>query len=330
MVFQHLVWKILSGEYDAVVLGQEAKYASNVVLFVLAKLKGMTVVLWGFGYHVEMGFDPTKHWKGITRITVAVKNFWARQADAFLAYSRFGAKYLVENGMPPDRVTILNNTIDIDEHCRYHEEIRGIDPLQIRREFGLRPESVVLLVVGRLIPVKQVDAMLQALREIHQSNRCDRVVETLIIGDGQERAALEEQARGLPFVRFEGHVSDPRMMARYMKVAAGVVLPGAVGLAVNHALAHGRPVITRDYPVRIPEFEYIENDVNGLVSGESIGEFIDALILFIESPDLQARLQAGALKSREALRLSNMVSMFQTGVQGAVRRKRGLVPTQGV
>ena len=54
-------------------------------------------------------------------------------------------------------------------------------------------------------------------------------------------------------------------LSRIFRASDAVVIPGYVGLAVNHAFAHGLPVITCQSEIHSPEIEYIENDVNGLI-----------------------------------------------------------------
>src|ERR1700751_5414450 len=55
-IYQPVIWEILSGRYDLVVLGHEIKFLSNILLALLCKARGMRVLYWGFGYHVEVGF----------------------------------------------------------------------------------------------------------------------------------------------------------------------------------------------------------------------------------------------------------------------------------
>ena len=55
-VYQPVLKEILTGGYDAVVLSAEAKFIANTALALLAPLRGIAVLYWGFGYHPQRGF----------------------------------------------------------------------------------------------------------------------------------------------------------------------------------------------------------------------------------------------------------------------------------
>src|SRR5262249_26973369 len=90
-------------------------------------------------------------------------------------------------------------------------------------------------------------------------------------------------------------------------------------LAVNHAFAHGLPVITCHSDIHSPEIEYVEDGSNGLIL-PSLGDLSQGLLRFASSNDLRARLTAGALQSREKLDLQHMVDAFDAAVSRAIRR----------
>jgi len=55
LIYQPVVWEILTGGYDAIVITSEAKFVSNLLLALLCKLRGIAVLHWGFGYHPPRG-----------------------------------------------------------------------------------------------------------------------------------------------------------------------------------------------------------------------------------------------------------------------------------
>jgi glycosyltransferase involved in cell wall biosynthesis len=77
------------------------------------------------------------------------------------------------------------------------------------REFGLAAERPVLISVGRLVPAKGFDILLPAMEGIDAN--------LLVVGDGPERATLEDLASRLGLsekVFFAGHRKDvPRLLA---------------------------------------------------------------------------------------------------------------------
>ncbi len=101
------------------------------------------------------------------------------------------------------------------------------------------PPGRTVLTVGRLIPDKGIDLVIDAAA-------AERVP-LVVVGDGPERAALEARARALGSdCRFEGFVSRERIAELYRD--AGVLVLAArrgEGLpnVLLEAMAHGRPVI---------------------------------------------------------------------------------------
>ena len=122
-------------------------------------------------------------------------------------------------------------------------------------------------------------------------------------------------------MRLLGGVYDEVEVGRWLRVATALAIPGKVGLAVNHALAHGVPVLTRASDLHAPEVEYLEHDVNGLLVPGDLSRYVDALAAVAGTPALRERLAAGALASSERLGLDHMVRAFDGGVRRALARR---------
>ena len=112
---------------------------------------------------------------------------------------------------------------------------------EIRREAG----QPIVLFVGRLVPYKGVDVLLEALKGVDAA--------ALIVGDGPLRAALEAQARALGVaepVRFLGSVADEELAALYRAcdvfVLPSVTRQEAFGVVQLEAMAAGKPVVSTD------------------------------------------------------------------------------------
>jgi glycosyltransferase involved in cell wall biosynthesis len=315
-IYQPIIWEILSGSYDLVVLGHEIKFVSNILLALLCKLRGIQVLYWGFGYHVGVGFGFTaksKAWQ--SWVATRFKNGLARLADGYLAYTNRGAEQLVAIGFPRQRIFVLQNTIDMSTQCRIHDTLKDVDSHVLRRKFGMRPSSTVFVFIGRLLEIKHVDELIEAIIHINRRADPEVAVEAVIIGSGPVMDALENQAGDDPAIRFLGQIDDQTIIAQYLKVAAAVVIPGQVGLAVNHGFAQGCPIITRHHALHSPEIDYISSGYNGLIVDGDENEFVATLARFAASPEWQRQLKHGALASRESFLLENMVQRFDSAVK---------------
>lgn len=112
---------------------------------------------------------------------------------------------------------------------------------EIRREVN----QPIVLFVGRLVPYKGVDVLLEALTGL---NACG-----LIVGDGPLRTALEARARELDLagrVRFLGSVASDELAAVYRAcnvfVLPSVTRQEAFGVVQLEAMAAGKPVVSTD------------------------------------------------------------------------------------
>jgi glycosyltransferase involved in cell wall biosynthesis len=322
-LYQPVIREILGGDYDVVVLGHEVKFLSNILLALLCKARGIPVLYWGLGYHIKGDFSFTSESKGwVDWLATRVKNGLTRLADGYLAYTNGGAERLAAIGFPPQRTFVLQNTIDMSAQRRIYDSLKDADSQALRQAFGLQPNSVVLVYIGRLLEDKQVDVLIEAVARINRQPDSKAAVEAVIVGSGPMKDALELQAGGNPAVKFLGPIFDDALIARYIKVAAAVVIPGRAGLAINHALAQGRPVITRNHTVQGPELEYISNGQNGLIINGDLDTFVATLARFVASPDWQRQLSDGALRSREGFRLENMVQQFDDAVRAILARTK--------
>jgi glycosyltransferase involved in cell wall biosynthesis len=95
------------------------------------------------------------------------------------------------------------------------------------------PESH-FLIVSALVPYKRIDVAIAACRRVGARLR--------IVGDGPDRARLEDQANGA--VEFAGHLRDEEIRDEYRRATA-VLMPGEedFGIVPVEAQACGRPVI---------------------------------------------------------------------------------------
>jgi glycosyltransferase involved in cell wall biosynthesis len=108
-----------------------------------------------------------------------------------------------------------------------------------------RGEDVRLLVVGNLIPRKEHRRLIDALKLIVDAGSS---VSLDVVGDGESRLALEDQARerGVQSrVRFHGHLDKPGV-ARMMQAADVLVLPSLwenLPCVLLEAMSTGLPVV---------------------------------------------------------------------------------------
>lgn len=164
----------------------------------------------------------------------------AARADALLALADMHRRALVEiEGLPDDKFTVIPNGVDLE---LFHP---GRDDA-LRAEFGFGPNDVVFVTVASLKPVKGIDVLIDGAGAVAMGNES---IKFLFVGDGPDRAALEERARarGLGDRAVFAGIRDD--VDRVYRAADALVLPSrseAYPNVVLEAMASGLAVVATD------------------------------------------------------------------------------------
>jgi glycosyltransferase involved in cell wall biosynthesis len=154
-------------------------------------------------------------------------------------------------------------------------------------------DSADVVVVGRLLPHKRVDLLLDALAILRDSSR---PATAHVIGSGPQLPALIEQTRALgltDLVRFRQDIHSQPLLYSALKAARVAVFPSereGFGIAVLEALACRVPVITTSAPDNLARHLVAETDVGGLIcdpTPEALADAIAAVLAVNMGPVLR-------------------------------------------
>jgi glycosyltransferase involved in cell wall biosynthesis len=169
------------------------------------------------------------------RLRLAAARRWG---DAFVSISRDIHEELAGIGVSSDKLWDIANGVDVD----HFQPADTLTRAELRRALNL-PTGPLVVFTGRLVPEKGVDVLLNAWPRVLRQRPDARL---LLVGDGEQRATLEAQARSLDIVDqvlFAGGCAD---VAPYLRAADAFVLPSyAEGLpiALLEAMACGLPSV---------------------------------------------------------------------------------------
>ena len=147
---------------------------------------------------------------------------------------------------------------------------------------------LVILTVGRLVPVKGYDLLLGAaclLRDRGLNFRWD------IVGDGPLRKQIEEEigAKGLrEHVRLLGALDNPYPLMRRCDIYVQPSRSEGYGIAICEARAFCRPVIVTDFKVASG---LVDDGTDGLICGMTAGALAD-VVMRLSSPQLREQFSA--------------------------------------
>ena len=143
----------------------------------------------------------------------------------------------------------------------------------LQAELGLDPTRPVILFASKLQPRKHCDHLIAAYAQVAVAEPHPYLV---IVGDGENRAALEQQAAasGLDSIRFCGFRNQSEL-PRFFDIATVFVLPSRHepwGLIVNEVMNAARPAIVSSDVGCAPDL--VADGINGFIF--PVGD-IDAL-----------------------------------------------------
>jgi L-malate glycosyltransferase len=209
--------------------------------------------------------------------------------DAIVAVSKASAStsYVARH---PNKLALIPNGVEIPRTVRSR--------IAVRRELGLG-RDVVAIMVARLDGRKGHDTLLRAISRLNDRNI---PITALIVGDGAERASLEDMARGLGLgdreVRFLGYRVDvPDLLAASDMFVLPSITEG-MPLSVLEAMAQRLPVIAT--PVGgVPEL--VESGREGfLVPVRDVAALADRMADLAGDPGLRERMARAAFHRVEA------------------------------
>jgi len=170
-----------------------------------------------------------------------------RRASAHIAVSTYARERIMATGVPGDSVSIILNSPDVEKYIEETDALRK-DRDKIRDNLGLGP-SPVLLFVGRMVPEKGLEELLEAYIAIIEKNSIPGL-QLLLVGEGPLLESLKKRCaeRNLNNVRFAGFVA-PEKLYPYYVAADAFVLPSryeTFGAVVHEAAAAGLPLVVSD------------------------------------------------------------------------------------
>ncbi len=254
---------VLKDNSNIYILTGDMRNLSNWLILIWLRLfcpskKGM---LWTHGWYGK------ENW-----LKRAVSKAFYYLADAVCLYGNRAKQLMTNYGLPEQKLYVIHNSLDYDRQLQLR--IGKLESNIYRQHFGNNQK--VLLFIGRLTAVKQLDMLIRAIYQLPTYN-------LVIVGDGPMRKQLELLANELEVldrVWFYGQCYNETENATLIYNADLCVSPGNVGLTAIHSLMFGTPVLTHNnFAYQMPEFESI---IEGKTGVFFVQNDLDSMLQYIE------------------------------------------------
>jgi glycosyltransferase involved in cell wall biosynthesis len=162
------------------------------------------------------------------------RGFWGH-ASRVIAISSAVADVLSQDGIGSERVVLVHSGIDLDA-------ARQAEPLGVREQLGLPPDTTLACTVGALVPHKDHVTFLHAARRL--ASRFP-ALHWVVAGEGELRLLLEWLTSELDLtgrVHFLGQIAHPVRVIADADIYVMSSREEGLGTSVLDAMARGIPV----------------------------------------------------------------------------------------
>lgn len=287
---------------DLFVIMQENRILSNYPLILKGKFGGPKVAYWGHGVNFQ------------SRVPGGLRERWKRflvgQVDWWFAYTDLTAEIVRCAGFPAERITSLNNAIDTTAFRKEVESVTEEEVAAIRMGLGLNAEARIGILCGSLYPDKRLDFLVEAAKVIKARVKNFHMI---VIGSGPAKGFVDSAAEECTWLHPVG-TRFGREKAGYFKLAEVVVNPGLLGLHILDAFSLGLPVVSTLNARHSPEIAYLKNGVNGILTGDSVEDYADAVANLLTDEDWRRSISANVLASGREYTVERMAENFSDGL----------------
>jgi glycosyltransferase involved in cell wall biosynthesis len=251
--------------------------------------EGVPVIVHTFHGHVfHSYFSPLK-----TRVFLEIERYLGRKTHGIVTLSEIQKAELTEqfNVAPAHKFEIVPLGFDLSRFTENKDEKRKA----FREKYNVADDEIAISIVGRLVPVKNHPMFLKALKTV--SERTKKKIRTFIIGDGEERAAIEQMARdfGLSFnnadlreknlITFTSWIKDIDVSNAGSDIIALTSFNEGTPVSLIEAQASGKPIVS----TRVGGIANIvqEGETAFLTESDDDVAFAEHLLRLVEDDELR-------------------------------------------
>lgn len=284
---------------DVVVIEQANRIISNYFVVFLCFVLGKKIVYWGHG----MNYQAKK-----PSFLGKFKQFYTGFSSGFIAYTKGGCDYLIANGYNSEKTFFVNNSVDIQLPTKISHQYS--DDTQFLNN-SIFPTTNMAVYCGGMYKHKRLNFLLDAVILIKKYIPDFSLV---LIGDGPDAdLAINFANEHSDWVHYAGFLVGEEK-SRVFSKAKLQFMPGLVGLAVIDSFVFEVPLVTTNIDYHSPEFEYIKNGENGIVTEDSVTSYALSVVDYLKDEEKLLELKRGCRDSSKIYTVDNMVVNFSNAI----------------
>ncbi len=244
-----------------------------------------------------------------------IKRWVTARSSAVVANSQAGARYAADHlAISPAAITLVYNGMPAPAPALCTPAARALT----RQTLGLAADTVLLLFVGRLVEIKNVTTLLDALARVDST----RPFRLAIVGDGPLRAGLQAQAGRLGLDPRIDWLGERRDVPALMQASDVVILPSwreGMSNVILEAMFMGRAVLASRAGGNV---EAVQDEHTGILVDPGDADAMAAAISrLIADPALVGRLgEAGRRRAHDCFGLPALAARMSALYLGALGR----------
>jgi glycosyltransferase involved in cell wall biosynthesis len=288
--------------------------------YLISRLLNIKFIVWGHGYNRQVGFQK----RNLSNI---IRLFFMKISDAILVYGQEGKKELSDY-IKQSKIFVAQNTLDTNELSRICNslELSGVE--KVKSELKIN-NKYNLLFIGRLIPDKKPEILL-SINQFLLERKLDVAIHYFGSGESENVLKKEVLEKKYTNVFFHGEVYDDKITGKFLYAADLMVMPGYLGLSINHAFCFNCPVVSYQQeswgPFHSPEIEYIIQNKTGYLADQKKEYDLENWIMnYLQNESLQKMMQDEIKRFvKEIFPLSKMVNGISDSIEYVLEKKNGV------
>lgn len=290
---------------DLVIVDSENKLLINYVLMFQRLFSKRKLAFWGHGRNLQDNPNSLKN---------RFKYLFIDKCDWWFGYTKGTKQFLKTKKYPEDKITVLQNTIDTQGLRNHYQQIKDNEIKELRTELGISENASTAIYCGAMYPEKNFGLILDVCFRLRKELPDFHMI---FIGSGTEANKISKVANENSWIHYVGPKFDNEKV-RYFKIAHIQLLPHYVGLGVVDSFAMETPIVTTNNPYHGPEFEYIINKINGLISDDNVEDYYQTVFKTLKDKTY-LNLIEGCKNSTNELTIDAMVQNFKKGVVACLK-----------